>query len=276
MNEKNKKRLKALLYEIVFLYIGFVAVIFLFQRHMMYVPDVTRPEPAAFNCGDMSVIDVVTTDGLTLHGWYKAPAGKDKPVILMFHGNAGNIGYRYYMARFWLDHGYGVLMAEYRGFGGNPGSPTEQGLYRDARAYVAWLMAKGFTPSQIVLKGESLGTAIASQMATETSGFRALVLESAFTSSGDVAQKHYFYIPAKLLLRDRYDNLSKIRNIKIPVLFVHGVLDHIVPYGQGKAVFDAANEPKKLAAITDAGHNDLYIHGAGPKILEFLEGLKAN
>jgi fermentation-respiration switch protein FrsA (DUF1100 family) len=276
MDEKRKKKVKGLLFELAFLYVGLVVLLYVFQRNIMYHPTSAHPEPKAYNCGDMTVINAKTEDGLTLFGWYKAPATPEKPVLLMFHGNAGDIGTRNYKARFWLNHGYGVLMAEYRGYGANPGSPTEQGLYRDGRAFVSWLRAHGFKPSQIVLRGESLGTGVATQMAVETPGIRALVLESPFTSAGDVAQKRYFFVPAKLLLKDEYDNLSKIRNIKTPLLIVHGVIDDVVPYKEGKTLFEAANKPNQLVAILDAGHDDLYMHGAGPKILAFLEGLKAN
>ncbi|HTK85234.1 MAG TPA: alpha/beta fold hydrolase [Patescibacteria group bacterium] len=276
MDEKRKKKVKGLLFEIAFLYFGLLAFLYFYQRHMMYVPNVSRPEPAAYGCSDMAVVNVTTADGLTLYGWYKAPAKPDKPLLLMFHGNAGNIGTRNYKARFWLDHGYGVLMAEYRGYGGNAGNPTEQGLYQDGRAFLKWLFAQGFVPSQIVLKGESLGTGVATQMATENPNVRALVLESPFRSTSSVAKRRYFFVPVELLMKDRYENLSKIKTIKAPLLIVHGLLDTVVPYEEGKALFDAANEPKKLATIPDAGHNDLYMHGAGSEILEFLEGLKAN
>ena len=275
MDEKRKKHVMDSLLGLVLLYLGFLLMLYFIQRHMMYFPDVTRFVPSAVGVADMSVIDVTTADGLTLQGWYKAP-GPGMPVIIQFHGNGGNIAGRGFKARQFIDKKYGFLLAEYRGYGGNPGSPSEQGFYADARAYLAWLAKQGIAPSQIVVYGESIGTGVAVEMASETSGYKALVLESPFASMVEMARKQYFFIPVDLLLKDRYDNISKIKNIKTPLLVLHGAVDPVVPYSQGKKLFEAANEPKKMETFPHGGHVDLYNHGAGAKILAFLEGLKPN
>jgi uncharacterized protein len=272
MDEKRKKRVKDLLLEVALLYLGLLLMLYFIQRHMMYFPDARRPVPAAFGMGDMSVIDVTTVDNLRLSGWYKAPAA-GRPVIILFHGNGGNIGGRNFKARQFISQGYGFLLAGYRGYGGNPGSPSEQGFYADARAYLGWLAKQGIAPSQIVLYGESIGTGVAVQAASETPGYKALVLESPFASMVDMARKQYFFVPVSLLLKDRYDNIGKIKNIKIPLLVLHGAADPVVPYSQGKQLFDAANEPKKMETFFLGGHVDLYNYGAGAEILAFLEVL---
>ena len=276
MDEKRKKNVMDSLLGLVLLYLGFLLMLYFIQRHMMYFPDVTRFVPSAAGVADMSVIDVTTADGLTLQGWYKAPPAPGKPVIILFHGNGGNIAGRNFKARQFIDKVYGFLLAEYRGYGGNPGSPSEQGFYTDARAYLAWLVKQGIAPAQTVLYGESIGTGVVVQMASETQGYKALVLESPFASMVEMARKQYFFVPVDLLLKDRYDNFSKIKSVKIPLLVLHGAIDPVVPYSQGKKLFDAANEPKKMETFPRGGHIDLYNHGAGARILAFLEGLKPN
>lgn len=275
MDAKRKKHVMDSLLGLVLLYLGVLLMLYFIQRHMMYFPDVTRPVPSVYGVADMIVIDVGTADGLTLQGWYKAPAA-GRPIIVLFHGNGGNIGGRNFKARQFINQGYGFLLAEYRGYGGNRGSPSEQGFYTDARAYLAWLVKQGIAPAQTVLYGESIGTGVAVEMASETSGYKALVLESPFASMVEMARKQYFFIPVDLLLKDRYDNFSKIKSVKIPLLVLHGAVDPVVPYSQGKKLFDAANEPKKMETFPHGGHVDLYNHGAGAKILAFLEGLKPN
>jgi uncharacterized protein len=275
MDEKRRKELKSFLFELLFLYFGLLLILFFVQRQFMYFPDVTRPSPVVFGVADMKAAEVTTSDGLKLAGWYKAPPDAGKPVVILFHGNAGNIGMRNFKARLLIDAGYGALLAEYRGYGGNPGKPTEQGLYADAQAYLAWLEKQGFPPSRVVLYGESLGTGVAVQMAAEKPDYKGLILETPFSSVVSLAQKIYFFAPAWLLVRDRYDNVAKIGKIKVPLLVLHGSIDAVVPYYQGKRLFDAANEPKKMETFPLGNHNDLYNCGAGAKVLSFLGNLKS-
>ncbi len=258
----------------IFLIYGVTACMFLFnQRNFIFIPDRSRPDPAHFGAGDMGVISVRTADGLPLQGWYKAPAA-GQPVILMFHGNAGHIGIRVFKIRPFLAAGYGVLLAEYRAYGGNPGKPSEEGFYEDARGYLSWLGAQGVPPEKVVLYGESLGTGVSVKMAAEFPGIRGLVLEAPFTSMTDVVRKHVPYMPVSLLLKDRFDSLSRIGDVKTPLLIVHGTADSIVPYALGKALFDHASEPKQMETYAAGGHNDLYRYGVATRILTFLENLK--
>ncbi|MBI4030494.1 MAG: alpha/beta hydrolase [Proteobacteria bacterium] len=254
-------------------YAVIVLTLYIAQRSLIYFPDNNLSPPSFFGLADMNVIGVRTSDGLTLKGWYKASADPEKPVILMFHGNAGHIGIRNFKARPFLDTGYGFLLAEYRAYGGNPGQTSEQGFYRDARAYIEWLRAQGVEPKDIVLYGESLGTGVVVQMAVEYPDMKAIVLETPFTSFVDLGKRLYFFLPVSLMMRDRYDNLAKIRNIKTPLLVLHGTADMVVPYRYGKALFDVAPEPRRMETFPAGGHNDLYAHDADGRILRFLEGL---
>ena len=266
---------KKILDFVVTLLVSYTAIVVFFyamQRHFIYVPDMSRPNPALFGMADMAPVNVETADGLVLQGLYK-PAKKNQPVILMFHGNAGHIGIRAFKARPFLDFGYGFLLAEYRAYGGNPGTITEAGLYEDARAYIGWLNKNGVPVENIVLYGESLGTGIAVQMATEYPGVRVVVLEAPYTTMPDVAQGHMFFLPVKWMLKDRYESIKKIGSVRAPLLVFNGRLDNIVPPAMGQRLYDAANDPKTMEVFPFAGHNDLYMHGASGVILKFLEYL---
>lgn len=268
-------RRKIIEFFVIFLVIYLVSVLFFYvmQRSFIYVPDRMRPVPALAGVPDMNFISVQTADGLTLQGLYKPPANEDKPVILMFHGNAGSTGIRAFKARPFLNFGYGFLLAEYRAYGGNGGTISEEGLYNDARAYIKWLGENGVLPGRVVLYGESLGTGVAVQMAVEYPGVRAVMLEAPYTALWKVAQRHMFMLPSCILMKDRFESIKKIKNVTAPLLIINGSLDNIVPPAMGQSLYEAANEPKTIQVYPFAGHNDLYTHGAAGAMLKFLEYL---
>jgi len=136
-----------------------------------------------------------------------------------------------------------VLLISWRGFSNNPGKPTEKNLYQDARKSIEWLNRKGINNKDIILYGESLGTGVATELA-QSNSFHGIVLESPFTSIADAAKIYYPYLPVNLLLKDRYDSIKKIKNIKIPILIMHGKKDNIVPFFMGEKLYQMANEPK--------------------------------
>ncbi|MGJ3260841.1 MAG: alpha/beta hydrolase [Rhodospirillales bacterium] len=253
-----------------------VVSLFVFQRNLMYHGG-SPPVPVAQSLvPDAEERYVESAPGIDVRSWYLPPED-DKPVIVVFHGNAGTIANRDFKARLWHDAGYGVWLAGYRGFGGNAGSPTEQGLYADARAVIAALGRDGIAPGRIVLYGESLGSGVATQMARELADAgtpaRALVLEAPFTSMGAAAQDRYFYVPAKLLVKDKYANIDKIAGIGAPLFVFHGDRDRVIGQAHGRRLFEAANEPKRALWIDGGGHNDLFDFGAGEAVIDFIEGL---
>ncbi|CAM3050233.1 Bem46 protein [Legionella steigerwaltii] len=258
-------RLKQLLLLLFILILIFIAS-YLLQRSFIYFPSPELPTPNVFHAEDMQVIKIPVADGLTLSSWYK-PSKDKKPTILYLHGNAGHIGYRMYLVRQFLSEGFGVLLLEYRGYGGNPGKPTESGLYQDARAAMKFLQQQGIQENNIVLYGESLGTGVATQMATEFP-VCALVLQSPYTSLTALARFHYPWLPLPLI--DKYDSLSRIQKIHIPVLMLHGKLDEIVPYDQGVALFNHANQPKKWIEFPDKGHQDLWNPHFAHTVMDFI------
>jgi fermentation-respiration switch protein FrsA (DUF1100 family) len=268
-----KKKMIEFLFAFLGIYLLWVVILYTNQRNYIYIPDRARPAPSAYDAEAMEVITVPMEDGTELQAWYGKPADASKPVILFFHGNAGNIGGRAGKAAVFLQAGYGVLLAEYSGYGGNPGAPSEQTFYANGRAYVDWLAGQGVTSDRIVLYGESIGSGTAVQIATENPGIRALILEAPFSSLVDSARMVVFYAPVPYLLKDHFDNLSKITKVRAPLLWLHGKRDSVVPYRLGAKLFKAANEPKTAATFSSGGHNDLYLHGAGQEILKFLAGL---
>jgi len=239
---------------LAFIIIGIVMFYFL-QRTLVYAPSKITPERQAFQAKDMRVIQLATHDGLTLHSWYK-PAQKTKPTVVIFHGNAGHIGTRMPLARHLITEGFGVLLLEYRGYGGNPGSPTEQGLYHDTRAAMKFLKEEHVTLQNTVLYGESLGTGVATHVATQYPNTCALILQSPYTTMADLGRHHYAWIPIEPW--DKFDSMSRIHTIHMPLLALHGTNDTIVPYAQGIALFEKANQPKQWIELPGQGHGDLW------------------
>jgi len=256
---------------LVLVYLVFISSLGLMQKSLMYFPDHTRFVPSEWALKELEPLDAKTEDDLTITSWYHPALARDKFTIVFFQGNAGHLGYRNYKVRPWLDAGYGVLMVGYRGFG-NPGSPSEEGLYMDAAAALDELNKHGVPDKAIVLYGESMGTGVATQMATEHNA-AALILESPYTSVPDVGADRYPLVPVHLLLRDRYDSLSKIKDVHMPLLLLHGELDQVVPIKFGKKLFEAANEPKQAEFVPDAGHSDVYTLKVQQVILNFLAKL---
>lgn len=238
---------------VVFLLILALLITYSLQRSFIYYPSAETPNREDFHAQDMQVIKIPVADGLTLNAWYK-PSVAHKPVILYLHGNSGHIGYRMHLARQFLSAGFGILLLEYRGYGGNPGKPTESGLYEDGRAAMRFLQHED-QHQQIVLYGESLGTGVATQLATEFPSC-ALVLQSAYTSLTALARYHYPWLPLPLM--DKYDSLSRIQEIHAPILMLHGKLDEVVPYSQGLMLFNLANQPKQWVEFPTKGHHDLW------------------
>ncbi len=253
------------------IYVLFVASLFVTQRTLIYFPNNSRPAPVQ----GAEIIKVTTRDNQKLESWYFAPKDRTKPVIVFFHGNSGNYGDRLYKVQYYLEAGYGALLAGYRGYGGNSGDISEQGFYEDGRAYIDWLMSeKGFQSSEIVIYGESIGSGTAVQMAVEYN-IGGLILEVPFSSLQEIAVKQYPFVPVKYLLKDRFMNIEKIGNISAPLIILHGNKDQVIPFYSAEELFKAAKEPKKFINFPDGEHNNLYDFGASSHILGFLAGIKA-
>ena len=202
-------------------------------------------------------VDFQAEDGTRLHGWW-IRAGRRPPTahVLLAHGNAGNIGDRVLHARLLTDAGLDVFLFDYRGFGKSEGRPDEEGTYRDARAArKALLRQPGVDPARIVYLGESIGGAVAVALAVEAPPM-GLVLQSAFTCVKDMGRLYYPFLP-RAVIPDAYPSLQRIATLKAPLLVIHGDHDDIVPVAHGRALFEAAPQPKTIEIVRGAGHNDL-------------------
>ncbi len=244
----------------------FVGGLYTWQRDLIYpVPQIDRSVPENFE-----PIVYTTSDGLELNAGYR-PAMDGMPTVLFFHGNGMDWQTTFFTTELLAEEGYGVLAAEYRGYGGNPGEPTEDGLYRDGRAALAWLEAQGVTEGDIVLVGNSLGSGVATELASEMQP-RALILVSAFKSMTATAQNAYPYVPVDWLLVDRFDNIAKIGAVTAPVLVVHGSDDQLIPLAHARELAESARSAQ-LIVLSGFGHNMAGDETAQQPQLAFLESL---
>jgi fermentation-respiration switch protein FrsA (DUF1100 family) len=211
-----------------------------------------------------------TRDGKRLHGWF-FPLKKGFPVILFCHGNAGNISHRLENIRLLLDRGLQVFIFDYRGYGRSSGRPSEKGLYMDGLAAYDYLVkGEHIPPASIVPFGRSLGAAVATEIALQRK-VRSLIIESAFTSTKDMAKTMPLFYPLSFFVPAHYNNLEKIGRVPIPKLFIHGQKDDLIPVSMGKRLFKAAKPPRYFFPVKDAGHNDTFIAGGR----EYLETIAA-
>lgn len=256
--------------------LGLTALMLAFERQLIYFPHRTL-ELSPQDLGMRFEEERLAADGAEIHAWW-LPVEGARLNVLVCNGNAGNMSYRLERARLMQQRlSVGVLLFDYRGYGRSSGSPDEEGTYRDARAAYRHLVEKkGLVPERLVLFGESLGAAVAVQLALEKPA-AALVLESPFTSIPEMARAAYpFLPPVGPLIRTRYETAAKVARLRVPLLVLHGTRDTIVPLRQGQRVFAAAPEPKRFFAIPGAGHNDTYLAGGEAYWRvwkEFLESL---
>jgi fermentation-respiration switch protein FrsA (DUF1100 family) len=192
---------------------------------------------------EIEKVNIKTSDNINLLGWFHNKSLDNYKTILYFHGNAGKLENRIYKLNHFKDLNVNFLIIAWRGFSGNKGNPSENNLYIDGNSAIDWLKKKGVAEKDIIIYGESLGTGIATEI-SQNKNFAGLILETPFTSMIEAAKNFYPYVPVGLLLKDKYKNQEKIKNINIPILVMHGKADQIVPFWMGKRIFDLANNPK--------------------------------
>lgn len=257
----------------------------LVARHVaplvLYVPGpgpLAGSAPADHGLARGEEIRLTTSDGVALHGWWVPAAGPEPcGTVLYFHGNAGSLVDRAFIARRLADAGFHALLVDYRGYGRSEGSPHEEGLYRDARA--AWRHAveeRGASPGRTAVAGHSLGAAVAARLAAEQrEGPGAVVLTGAFTSVPELAAEMYRWLP-DAVFRDwptnRFETIRRVGEIRAPLLVARGAMDHVVPRGQTRRVYEAAGTGAQWMEAPGAGHNDLWDDRAfWSRLVPFLE-----
>jgi pimeloyl-ACP methyl ester carboxylesterase len=237
---------------------GFVALMYVAQRSLMYFPERLRTEPGAAGLPAAEEVVLDTADGERVIVWHLPPQG-DRPVVLYFHGNGGSLRYRVDRFRAFAADGLGLVALSYRGYGGSTGSPSEAGLIADGEAAHGFAAAR-YPARRIVAWGESLGSGVAIALAARHPIGR-LVLEAPFSSAADVAAGVYWFLPVRLLMKDPFRSDLRIGQVTAPILFLHGARDAVVPIALGERLYALANQPKRFVRFAGGGHNDLDRHG---------------
>ena len=259
--------------------LGLVVVAFVFwsqleKRYIFFPSSVIEQTPAQVG-GEYEEVFFTTGDGVKLHGWFLPGTGD--VTWLWFHGNGGNISHRVdELAIFNHRLGVNQFIFDYRGYGRSPGAPSEKGTYQDSRAALDYLLSRtDVAPDKIVYFGRSLGAAVAVELAANREPL-ALELVAPFSSIADMTKVAFPYTPFHLLVRGRYDSVTRIKAVPRPVLIFHGDQDATVPLYQGQNLLEAANQPKRFQLLPGTGHNDTYIAGGGDywdTLGEFLASL---
>jgi fermentation-respiration switch protein FrsA (DUF1100 family) len=264
-----RRILKLLLLGGLAVYAAVLALLYVKQREMLYPRNPARAEIATANLPGVEETVLTAADGETLVAWV-VPPREGKPVLLFFHGNAGNFGRPIRQTRFrsLTEDGTGLFAVNYRGYGGSTGSPTEDGLALDAHA--AYAEAAGrFGAERLIGYGESLGTGVVLKLAADVP-LKAVILEAPYLSTAAVAQQLYPYIPVGLFMQDQFHSDRVIGRVKAPLLVLHGERDGVIPFSQGEALFALANPPKRFVRFPEGNHENLPAHGSVPQIRRFL------
>ena len=252
---------------IIYLFFGFL--LYFFQRRIVFNVSGKPKKPSEYGLNNVKKLKILTEDGVSLLCWYSKTKTINTPTLIYFHGNSFDIGERAYRIERYINNGWGVLLVSWRGFSGNKGKPTETNLYLDAESIMNWIdNQKLIKNTDIVLYGESLGTGVVIEMATRYV-FKSIILEAPFTSIVDIAQKKYKIYPAKFLVLDKFDNLSKIKKVTSPILIISGKKDEIIPHIHSIKLYNEANEPKDSLFIDEATYNNLYDFGIEKKVIKF-------
>ncbi len=253
---------------LVFLYIFFGFLLYIFQRRIIFNTSGKPNSPDLYDLDFTKEIYIKTKDKISLLAWFYE-GEKGKPLLVYFHGNSFDIGERAYRIKRYNDAGFSTLIVSWRGFSGNKGIPTEKNLYIDGKATINWILKNTkFKTQDIINYGESLGSGVAVELNLKYN-FLCTVLEAPFSSIADVAKKRYKIYPTDLLVKDKFNNLSKIDQIKSPLLIISGVKDEVVPHYQSKLLFTKAKKPKKSVFIDEAMHNNLYDFGIEKQIINY-------
>lgn len=243
-----------------------------FQRSLVFVPDSTEVGSAADAVDGGRDLTLSTSDGHELDAWLiPAAAEADREVAVLYApGNGGNREGRLGIAQLLAAEGFTVLLMDYRGYGGNPGSPSEDGLARDAVAAADALGEEGFDPERTLYLGESIGTGVVARLAS-THPPAGVLLRSPFTDFVAVAGEHYGFLPVDLLLRDRFPVVEHLRDSTVPVTVVHGSSDEVVPSRLSAEVAASAGNLHEEVVLDGVGHNDAAMFG--PPVVEALTRL---
>jgi|TARA_B100001093_G_scaffold332631_1_gene317616 fermentation-respiration switch protein FrsA (DUF1100 family) len=262
------KHFYILISSVLVIYLILLTLIYINQRKLLYLPSENNylDDPINFTYNEFFI---KVDKNIKIKSWLIEKDLQKYKTILFLHGNAGNLFNRSYKLNRFNELNLNVLIISWRGFSGNPGKPNETNLYGDAKKAVKWLNDRGVKTKNIILYGESLGTGVAVEIG-QNNKFNSIILESPYTSMEKTAKIYYPYLPVKFLLKDKYESEKKIKNIKTPILIMHGKKDNIVPFNMGKKLFEIANKPKKFLQIEEDDHMLSFNDGLLLEIKNFI------
>ena len=255
-------------------YVLLVIIVFFFQGSLLYHPSVDNylKDQVLNEPTEIEKVKITTKDKIDLVAWFHNKNLEKFKTILFFHGNAGSLQNRTYKLNHFKDLNVNFLIIAWRGFNGNKGKPNEMGLYEDAKSAIEWLKLKGVVEKNIILFGESLGTAVAVEIA-QNKHYAGVILESPFTSMINMGKKYYPFFPVSLLLKDKFESNKKMNNISIPILIIHGKVDRIVPYAMGKKIYELSNDPKTFYSQEYGDHMVEYDEKLLLVLKKFIQSL---
>lgn len=253
-------------------YLGGLVILYVKQRDMLFpIPPVGRTAPAAAGLPEAEEHVLTTSDGEKVIVWH-VPARDGRPVILFFHGNGDTLAGRVSRFRLLISDGTGLVALSFRGYAGSTGSPSEEGLLKDAAAAYAFTAAR-YDTRRIVVWGFSLGSGVAVALASEHPVGK-LILEAPYTSTADVAASLYPIVPVRLLMRDQFHSDRRIAHVNVPLLIMHGDADPVINIEFGERLFAMAHEPKQLVRFSGGGHENLDDFGAVETARQFIGALR--
>lgn len=266
------KFLKVVIISAIILYAVPLVLVYIFQRSFLYIPPKIYMTPQAVGLSGVEEISLQNSGGDQVSAWWIAPANDRAPVIMFFHGNGSAVYSNHDIYRDLQAAGYGVLGAGYPGYPGSTGKPTQDGIIDAVEVQYDWLTAQGISPDRIVFYGTSLGTGIASQLTLRRPPIL-LILEAPFTSGIDMGREAMPVFPVKWLMKDSYESVAALAQIRVPMVWMHGTEDDVVPFRLGRELFDGYQGPKSELIITGGQHTNLWGLGAREFVLDELSKL---
>jgi len=242
------------------------------ERSLMYMADPTYTKPGEAGLLGVSEETLETPDGDKIIVWHSAPK-PGQPTLLYLHGNAGTLADRAERIANYQRVGRGICVMSYRGYSGSTGRPSERANVADAVLTFDMLTQRGISPDDIFAYGESIGSGIAVQLARKRP-LAGLILDAPYTSIVDVAELCYPYLPARRMMRDRYETLEHLQHVEVPLLVIHGEADRVIPVEMGRKVAASARGPAEIVTFPEAGHSDHHLYGSFEAINAWIDRLR--
>lgn len=261
--------LKLALLAALTLYLIAAAAVFALQRKLLYFPPSLYLTPTAVGVPEMTEITFRYDDKLTFTGWYAPPAEAEGKVVMVFHGNASSVYSNHDIFRDLMNEGYGVWSVGYPGYPGSEGKPSQAGLTLAAERQYELILERGIKPENIIFYGTSLGSGVAAQLAVRHKP-TLLIMDAPFNSVLDMGKKQVPWLPVSLLMKDKFQSDKALANLDVPLIWIHGTADNVIPLAQGQKLYDGYNGPKTAHIIQNGQHTNLWFLGGREIVLNAL------